>query len=123
MVTACGFANEAGSEPVSRRALPGTADVVETRDTRREANQRLFRLGNERLQEAVDDMVDETQRVPFLCECADEFCNGRVELRLDEWEDVLKRPRQYVTVPGHPQSDGEMVVGSIAGYDVVGKPG
>lgn len=96
--------------------------MVATRDTRRAENQRLFRLGNERLRSAVNAQVSPTRRVPFLCECADEFCNGRVELRIDEWEGIARRPQHYVMVSGHPRSDGERVTGSLNGYDVVRKP-
>lgn len=91
------------------------------RDTRREENQKLFRLGNERLRVAVDEWVPDQGRVPFLCECADEFCDGRIELRLEDWEKVAREPKQYVMVSGHLRSEGEMVVGALDGYDVVRK--
>jgi hypothetical protein len=51
------------------------------RDTPRAENQKLFRLGNERLLTAVLARTPDTDLVPFLCECADAFCDGRVELR------------------------------------------
>ena len=95
---------------------------MRTRDTRREENEKLFRRGNERLHSAVRDQVPDDSRVPFLCECADEFCDGRVELRMAQWEGVARRPRHYLMVSGHPRSEGEKVVGSLDGYDVVRKP-
>lgn len=98
--------------------------MVGSRGTRREENQKLFRVGNERLRAAVHEhppaAVD--GRIPFLCECADEFCNGRVELPLDDWERVVRKPKHYVMVAGHPRSEGEKVVGMVEGYDVVRKP-
>jgi hypothetical protein len=96
--------------------------VVSSRDTRREENQKLFRLGNERLHSAVNAQVPDTGRVPFLCECADEFCDGRVALRIEEWEGVAREPQHYVMVAGHPRSEGEKVVATLDGYDVVRKP-
>lgn len=93
-----------------------------SRDTRREENQKLFRLGNERLRSAVNAQVPDTDRVPFLCECADEFCDGRVEILMEEWERIAREPQHFVMVTGHPRSEGEMVVGSLDGYDVVRKP-
>jgi hypothetical protein len=97
---------------------------VGSRSTRREENQKLFRIGNERLRSAVHEhppaAVD--GRIPFLCECADEFCNGRVELRLVDWERVVRKPKHYVMIAGHPRSEGEKVVGMVEGYDVVLKP-
>lgn len=96
--------------------------MVPSRDTRREENQRLFRLGNQRLRSAVNERVPETGRVPFLCECADEFCNARVELRIDQFEDVVREAQHFVMVSGHPRSEGEKVIGALDGYDVVRKP-
>jgi hypothetical protein len=93
-----------------------------SRDSRREENQRLFRLGNERLHSAVSDLVPAAGRVPFLCECADEYCNARVELRLEAWEGIASEPQHFVIVSGHPRSEGEKVVGELDGYDVVRKP-
>lgn len=92
-----------------------------SRDTRREQNQKLFRIGNERLSDVIDDRLPQAARVPFLCECADEFCNGRVELERAQWQTVAATPNQFVMVPGHPRSDGEIVVGELDGYDVVWK--
>jgi len=89
---------------------------------RRAENQKLFRLGNERLRRVVNGMVSDDYRVPFLCECADEFCDGRVELTLKEWEDVARGPRHYVMVRGHPRSEGQKFVRALDGCEVVGKP-
>lgn len=95
---------------------------MRSRDTRREENQKLFRVGNERLHAAVSGELRNADRVPFLCECADEFCDGRVEISMAEWEQVQREPHHYVMVSGHPKSEGEMVVGALDGYDVVRKP-
>ena len=79
-------------------------------------------MGNERLSDAVGEQFPDTSRVPFLCECADEFCDGRVRLNRTEWESVASEPNQYVMVAGHPRSEGEMVIGALDGYDIVRKP-
>ena len=94
---------------------------MEARDTRPDDNQKLFRLGNERLHGAVSGQVPEDGRVPFLCECADEFCDGRVELRVEQWEGAAREPPLYVMVAGHPRMEGEKEVGTLEGYDVVRK--
>jgi hypothetical protein len=93
-----------------------------TRDTRRAQNQELFRMGNERLDEMVDGRVPEDEKVPFLCECADESCDGRVELKRSQWASIVAKPNHFVMIPGHPRSEGEIVVGDIDEYDVVRKP-
>jgi hypothetical protein len=105
--------------PSSRGA--GWQDVT-SRDTRREENQKLFRTGNERLRDLVESHVNDSTPVPFLCECAAEHCDGRVEVRLTEWEAVASRPNHYLMVSGHPRSEGEQIVGSVGEYDVVQKP-
>lgn len=93
-----------------------------TRGTRREQNQELFRTGNQRLSSALGNRLPREAAVPFLCECADEFCNARVELGLAEWETITEQPNHFVIVPGHLRSEGEVVVGAIKGYDIVQKP-
>jgi hypothetical protein len=93
-----------------------------SRDMRREENQKLARVGNERLQSAVHDQLPDVLRVPFLCECADEFCDGRVELEIEAWQGVAREPHQYVILSGHPRGDDERVVASLDGYDIVRKP-
>ena len=82
-------------------------------------------MGNERLSVAVreQERIPDTAKVPFLCECADEFCNGRVELERTQWEAIASNRNEYVMVPGHPRSEGEVIVGEADGYDVVRKPG
>jgi len=97
-------------------------EPVGFRESRREANQRLFRMGNERLDTLVNEKVRDEDLIPFLCECADEFCDGRVKLRHDEWQGVAAQPSHFVMVAGHPRSEGEKVVGTLHGYDVVRKP-
>jgi hypothetical protein len=93
-----------------------------SRDTRREENQKLFRKGNERLHDLVENQVNDSTPVPFLCECAAEDCQGRVEVQLAEWEAVAARPNHYLMVSGHPRSESEQAVGSVGEYDVVQKP-
>jgi len=92
-------------------------------DSRREQNQKLFRRGNERLDAAAEGLVPDDEKVPFLCECADRNCGGRVELRRSEWSSIAAKENHFVMVAGHPRSEGEVIVGDIDEYDVVRKPG
>jgi hypothetical protein len=68
-------------------------------------NQTRFREANECLHDVVEDKPSPMQRVPFLCECADDDCMGRVEVTLTEWEDVASKPNQYVMEAGHQRSE------------------
>jgi hypothetical protein len=93
-----------------------------SRDSRREENQKLFRKGNKLLHEAVEGNVPKEKPVPLLCECADEDCQGRVELRLSQREEVASQPNHFVMEAGHLRSEGEEIVGSLGYYQVLRKP-
>jgi hypothetical protein len=99
--------------------------AIETnsRDTRREQNQMRFRRANEGLHDAVEDRVQESQPVPFLCECADDDCLGTVNVLPSEWEAVAAKPNHFLMEAGHQQSEGEEVVGSLREYEIARKPG
>ena len=82
-----------------------------SRELLRDVNQRVASLGSR-----GDEILS------FLCECADEFCDGRVKLERTQWESIASTPNDYVMLPGHPRSEGEIVVGGFDGYEVVRKP-
>jgi len=90
------------------------------RDRRREENQKMFRR-DEWLHDATVTAGYAPAPVPFLCECADEDCLGRIELTPSQWEVVAAAPNHYVLLPGHPRSEAEKVVGSIREYEVARK--
>jgi hypothetical protein len=65
---------------------------VETEDVFRSANERIAKKGWE---------LGWRFPVPFLCECSDMHCFGRVELSLAKYRRVRSHPQRYMTVPGH----------------------
>ena len=91
------------------------------REERLAENQTLFRGANERLMALVEDHVREPERVAFLCECADGFCRGRVELTLEEYSAVHARDNRFAIVPGHPRVEGEEISEHHRGFHVVEK--
>lgn len=91
-----------------------------SRDERLLENQETFRNANEGLSEAVS--VDPETRVPFLCECADFECLGRIEATLREFEGVHAEKGRYFILPGHLRIEGEEVVAENGCYQVVSKP-
>jgi hypothetical protein len=95
-------------------------DVV-TRERRRIQNQELFRLANERLDEHVDDLALDGSPIPFLCECADDDCLGRVDLTRDDYEAVRSQRNRYVILPGHATIASEVVIEKNGDYYVVEK--
>lgn len=93
-----------------------------SRESRREENQKTFRLANERFHEVIEDEVSSERVVPFLCECADFDCFGTVDVTLSEWEVVASRDSHYLMIAGHQRSEGERVVGALREYEVAEKP-
>jgi hypothetical protein len=91
-------------------------------ESEREEIQKLFRRANERLDQALSGLVPDDRRVPFLCECASEECDGRVEVSHDDWRSIAEQPYRYLLVPEHLLSEGEDVVDYLGEYEVVEKP-
>jgi hypothetical protein len=92
------------------------------RDERLEENQRAFREANERLQAlAASAGVRDGTVVPFLCECADEECLGRVEITIGEYEATHWHYDYYVILRGHPRVAGEDIIEENDRYEVVQK--
>ncbi len=54
----------------------------------------------------------------FLCECGDPTCQQRVELTLEKYEELKRRPCRFVVALGHELALSS-VVESGSGYAVV----
>lgn len=94
-----------------------------TRDERCAENQYRFNDANDRLREIVRDRVEPETKVPFLCECADDTCLARVDLKLEEYESLHEEAGVFVIIPGHPRINGEVVLQREPGFEQVRKPG
>jgi hypothetical protein len=92
------------------------------RADRLKENEEAFKLANERLEAVVGERVEPAQRLPFLCECADEACMGQVDLTLEDYHEVRARPDYYLMLRDHTLSPGEEVVAQRDGYDITQKP-
>jgi hypothetical protein len=97
-------------------------DVMTERERRMVENEQLFRKANDRLHERIADDVAPEGRVPFLCECTNDTCMGRVELTLDEYARVRGGKNHFVLVPGHPMMERERLVSENERFWVVEKP-
>ncbi|MDX6412917.1 MAG: hypothetical protein QOG06_2444 [Gaiellaceae bacterium] len=71
-------------------------------------NDAIFRDANERIEEAAR-RYDRTERVPFICECADPECRQLLVLSLEEYEGVRAESTHFIVLPGHEQSASEHV--------------
>jgi hypothetical protein len=90
------------------------------------ANQSTFRSANERMQRlAQSHRFDATQRVPFICECADPSCRETVMLSLADYEAVRAHANRFFLVAGHEDAEAahELILEAEQGYAVVEKVG
>jgi hypothetical protein len=85
------------------------------------ATQHASRAANERLHEMLDGGALDGRLIPFLCECADADCLGRVEMTLVDYGDIHRDRQLYVIMTGHPTADGERRIEARPQFDVVRK--
>jgi hypothetical protein len=93
-----------------------------SRQMPREHTQLRFRRANERLLAAIENGGPNPRRIPFLCECADDGCHGRVEVDVAEWKTIASQHNHFLMEAGHQRSEGEEVVGHVGAYEVARKP-
>jgi hypothetical protein len=93
---------------------------VPNREESREANQRLFRTANDRLEERGEE-YGISGSIPFLCECAEVECLGQIDLSLAEYERVRAKPNRFVILPGHSMVEGERVIEDKGRFHMVEK--
>jgi hypothetical protein len=96
--------------------------VATVREERMVENEKLFRTANERLQKHVEEAAAPDQRIPFLCECTDDTCMARVELKGDEYARVRADENHFVIFPAHPMMESERVVVQNEHFWIVEKP-
>ena len=82
-------------------------------------NDATFREANEQIERAAEPLGIEP--IPFLCECADDDCLGRVDMNLADYDDIHRDRSQYAVLHDHQIVDGEKVVEERALYDIVSK--
>ena len=79
----------------------------------------LFRDVNERIAEASERF--DAEQAEFMCECANPGCAERLEVPLDEYEQVRSDATQFLLNPEHAEPTVENVVEERPGYAVVRK--
>ena len=88
-------------------------------DVRMAKTEALFRDVNERIAEAFERFgSDEAE---FMCECADPECAERLEVPLEEYEEVRSDATTFVLDPDHVEPRIERIVKRRNGYAVVKK--
>lgn len=89
------------------------------REVRIAKTEALFRDVNERIAETSERF--DTDEAVFMCECADPACAERLEVPLDEYEEVREEPTRFMLDPDHVVPDVEEVVRRRQGYAIVEK--
>lgn len=92
----------------------------------RELNQKVVRGLTELKELALshnEDALapDTTQTLLFYCECANLDCSKRIAISPEEYENIHKNPRHFITAKNHQIPEIEKVVKSTPEYDVVEK--
>jgi hypothetical protein len=82
-------------------------------------NEAFFRAVNEGIAEASERF--ESEEAEFLCECGNEDCTHRLEVPLEEYEQVRESPTQFLVKRGHVLPEVEEVVVRRRRYTIVDK--
>jgi hypothetical protein len=82
-------------------------------------NEAFFRAVNEGIAEASERF--ESDEAEFLCECGDARCTHRIEVSLEDYENVRSHPTRFIVKRGHVAPDVEEVVQRRRRYAVVDK--
>ncbi len=91
------------------------------RDQRLRENEERFRRGNHAIERAAAQMGGCEEVIPFLCECSDARCLGRVTVRGSDYARLRDRPHHYILLPGHETPGVDTVVDTLGEYLIVEK--
>jgi hypothetical protein len=85
-------------------------------------SQREFLYANGRFLDVLQDSTaPDGQLIPFLCECADADCHGRIEITAWRYDDIHTDDRNYIILPGHSRIAGEEIMEENSYYEIVKK--
>jgi hypothetical protein len=90
-----------------------------TREIKIAKTEALFRDVNERIAETSERF--DSDEAEFMCECGDPGCAERLEVSLEEYEDVRSDATTFLLNPEHIEPDVEKIVRERAGYAIVRK--
>lgn len=94
---------------------------MEARARRVGENEALFREINERLEGLNEAFSPMTDKIEFVCECAELACIERFPMTVAEYEELRGDPTTFAVKPGHETADVEEVVAKRDTYMVIRK--
>ena len=77
-----------------------------------------FRTGNELIEKSVS-FDDYEGVIPFLCECPDTSCLGRVPVTMEGFARIRDQPMHYLVLPEHIDQERERIVLAEADHWIV----
>jgi hypothetical protein len=83
-------------------------------------NEALFREVNAHIANLEEQLGNESELMPLICECANTGCTTVVEVDRGTFKTVRQNPLLFLVAPDH-EGDDEIVVGHGAGYFIVEK--
>ena len=92
---------------------------MDREDERIAETEALFREVNEQIAETAERF--DVGTADFYCECADVACYDRVEVPLEDYEEVRSESTHFIVSPGHENERVERVLAQRGRYAVVDK--
>jgi hypothetical protein len=97
-------------------------------------NELVFREYNERIQHGFDNLdrlarqegrhdlvFQDDEPLHFYCECSDENCVKRIQMKPSEYSQVHEKRNRFVAIDGHDVPEIERIVSRTLDYIVVEK--
>lgn len=97
-------------------------------------NEVMFRQYNEQVHQAFDELKEmavahgeheianlDDDALQFFCECSDEKCTERVQLKPSVYKTIHQQRDRFTIVPGHERKEIEKVIETQDDYTVVEK--
>lgn len=97
-------------------------------------NEAVFRKANELTLKNLDKLKKMTKKegieslmpsndmeLHFFCECSDENCRKRIEMKLSTYKKLHKDRSKFILIPGHEATAIEKVVAKKATYNLIDK--
>jgi hypothetical protein len=88
-------------------------------DERIAETEALFRDVNEQIAETAERF--DVSAVDFYCECSDVGCHDRLEVPLEDYEEVRSESTHFIVSPGHEDERVERVLAQRGRFAVIDK--
>lgn len=92
---------------------------------RRSENERIFKQHNERIKDYVTGLLDPAMKqellIGFTCECANEICQEKIEMPVNDYTKLRANANQFIVKKRHEQPDIERIVKVLPTYEIIEK--